>query len=124
MFLMAGHANGCRCDQAGGRKFYGGIFRLARPSIGKFFHGHLYNRTGMGSHLNSTQPIRLWFRISRYSDKTLGDKIRKHRLENGLKQVELAKKLGVNEMTIVNWELGRTVPNCQRLKAWLSRTLE
>jgi DNA-binding XRE family transcriptional regulator len=29
-------------------------------------------------------------------------------LERGLFQVDLAKMVGVNEMTIVNWEKGRT----------------
>lgn len=66
--------------------------------------------TGMHSHQNHPQPIRLWFRISRYSEETLGAKIRKYRLENGLKQIELADKLGVTEATIGNWELDRTKP--------------
>ena len=33
----------------------------------------------------------------------------------GLKQVELAKLLGVHEMTIVNWETGKTEPSGSRL---------
>ena len=56
------------------------------------------------------QPIKLWFRVSRHPDKTLGQRIRKHRLEMGLKQVDLARQLKVDEMTIVNWELDRTSP--------------
>jgi len=55
-------------------------------------------------------PIKLTFRISRYPDKTPGQKIRKYRLENELKQVDLAKLLNVDEMTIHNWELERTKP--------------
>ena len=31
-------------------------------------------------------------------------------MEKGLKQTDLAKRLRVDEMTIVNWERGRTVP--------------
>jgi DNA-binding transcriptional regulator YiaG len=40
----------------------------------------------------------------------LGQEIRKLRLERGLKQVELAKVLGVNEDTVRNWEGERTAP--------------
>ena len=31
-------------------------------------------------------------------------------MEKGLKQADLAKRLRVNEMTIVNWERGKTRP--------------
>lgn len=68
------------------------------------------------------QPLRLWFRISRYPDKTLGQRIRKARLEKGLYQVDLAKRLKVSEMTIVNWENDRTRPvkmHANRLKECL-----
>ena len=33
----------------------------------------------------------------------------------GLKQVDLAALLGVHEMTIVNWETGKTKPTGRRL---------
>ena len=56
------------------------------------------------------QTLKLSIKISRYPDKTLGQKIRKARLENGLLQVDLAKKIGVDEMSIVNWELDRNIP--------------
>jgi transcriptional regulator with XRE-family HTH domain len=36
-------------------------------------------------------------------------------LERGLYQVEFAKRIGVDEMTIVNWEKDRTVPRGERL---------
>jgi transcriptional regulator with XRE-family HTH domain len=49
-------------------------------------------------------------RISKYPARTLGECVRKWRLEQGLLQVDLAKKIGVNEMTIVNWERGKTKP--------------
>jgi len=41
---------------------------------------------------------------------TLADHIRKYRKDKGISQVELAEKFGVDEMTIVNWEKGRTKP--------------
>jgi DNA-binding XRE family transcriptional regulator len=43
-----------------------------------------------------------------YPALTLEERIRKWRLEQGLLQVDLAKMVGVNEMTIVDWEKGRT----------------
>lgn len=41
---------------------------------------------------------------------TLGNHIRKKRLELGLFQREVAKQIGVNEITIYNWERQRTAP--------------
>ena len=36
--------------------------------------------------------------------------LRKRRLELGLLQIQVAKKLGVNKGTIVNWECNATAP--------------
>ncbi len=55
-------------------------------------------------------------RLPLYPDKTLGERIRKWRLEQGLFQVDLAKRVGVSEMTIVNWEKGRAKPVKEHLK--------
>ena len=41
---------------------------------------------------------------------TLGDHLRKRRLDLGLLQKDLAEKLRVDEMTICNWETNRTSP--------------
>jgi DNA-binding XRE family transcriptional regulator len=52
---------------------------------------------------------------------TLGDVIRKLRIEQGLLQKELAADIGVDQMTIVNWEKSRTRPGkkyIQRLSAY------
>ncbi len=48
--------------------------------------------------------------MSRFPATTLGQRIRKRRLEMGPKQVELAGLLGVDQGTIVNWEKDRTRP--------------
>jgi len=58
----------------------------------------------------NTQPLLLKFSVSRYPIQTLGQRIRKARLERELFQVDLARKLGVNEMSVVNWEKDRTIP--------------
>ena len=42
--------------------------------------------------------------------KTLGDHLRKRRLDLKLLQKEVAQKLGVNQDTICNWENNRTSP--------------
>jgi DNA-binding XRE family transcriptional regulator len=45
--------------------------------------------------------------------KTLGDHLRKRRLELGLLQREVAERLGVDETTVYNWERNRTNPSRQ-----------
>ncbi len=42
--------------------------------------------------------------------KTIGDHIKKRRLELGLFQMEVASILGVDECTITNWEKNRVAP--------------
>ncbi len=61
-------------------------------------------------------------RISLHPAGTLGERIKKWRLEQGLFQRDLAKIIGVSEITIVNWERGGTRPdrkNSERLKTIL-----
>ena len=40
----------------------------------------------------------------------MGQFLRKLRLEKGLTQKQLAKKVGVNEMTVVGWEKNERIP--------------
>ena len=40
----------------------------------------------------------------------LGELIRRKREELGLRQIDLARELGVSEFTVVNWETGRNTP--------------
>jgi len=40
----------------------------------------------------------------------VGDHLRKRRFDLGLRQVDVAKGLGVNKDTIRNWEVGRAAP--------------
>jgi DNA-binding transcriptional regulator YiaG len=66
-------------------------------------------------------------RVSLYPARTLGERIKKWRLEQELFQRDLAKMIGVDEMTIVNWETGKTKPtkkNLERLKTILGSGLE
>jgi DNA-binding XRE family transcriptional regulator len=42
---------------------------------------------------------------------TIGDAIRKRRLEFGLRQKDLAKIIGYDKTSVLNWEKGRTHPS-------------
>ncbi len=44
---------------------------------------------------------------------TIGDHIRKKRLDLGLLQKEVAQQLGVDSNSVTNWEKGRTSPRLQ-----------
>jgi transcriptional regulator with XRE-family HTH domain len=47
--------------------------------------------------------------------KTLGEKIRKRRLDLNLRQIEVAKIVGCDEMTVVNWEKGHASPRINHM---------
>ena len=51
------------------------------------------------------------FTISKYPSKTLGQFLRKLRLEKGLEQRELARKLRVHRNTIYEWENDKSDPS-------------
>ena len=48
---------------------------------------------------------------------TLGDHLRKRRLDLGLLQKDVANKIGVNKATITNWELNHTFPEIRYIPA-------
>jgi DNA-binding transcriptional regulator YiaG len=61
-------------------------------------------------------------RLPLYPDRTSGEHIKKWRLEEGLFQKGLAKRIGVKGMKIVNWEEKQTKPrrkNLERIKEFL-----
>ena len=47
----------------------------------------------------------------------MGDHLRKRRLDLGLLQKEVAKKIGVNKSTITNWELNHNYPELRYIPA-------
>jgi len=56
--------------------------------------------------------------------KTLGEKIRKHRMDLGLFQKDVARFVGVKTDTVTLWEKGRTKPcreNLKRIKQFLMK---
>jgi len=57
---------------------------------------------------------------------TLGEKLRKARMDAGLEIKELASMIGVTSSTIINWEQGHTKPKCTleyRIWKLLNQTL-
>ena len=47
--------------------------------------------------------------------KTIGEMIRKRRLDLGLRQIDAAKMIGCDEMSIVNWEKGHRSPRVNHM---------
>ncbi len=70
------------------------------------------------------EALKITFRVSRFPATTLGQRIRKRRLEHGLKQMDLAALLGVNPRTIVNWEKDRTKPGSPEMESVVQSFLE
>jgi DNA-binding transcriptional regulator YiaG len=59
----------------------------------------------------NSQPVKITFTVSKYATRTLGELIRELRLEKGLEQRELAKRLGVHRNTVYDWETDRHRPS-------------
>ena len=64
----------------------------------------------------NSHPFVITLRIPLYPDRTLRERIKRLRLEQGLLQRDLAKRVGVSETTIINWEKGRTNPAKKNLE--------
>src|ERR1700730_7996784 len=47
--------------------------------------------------------------------KTIGEAIRKRRLDLDLRQIDVAKIIACHELTVVNWEKGRWTPNIKHM---------
>jgi DNA-binding transcriptional regulator YiaG len=57
--------------------------------------------------------------------KTLGERIRKARMDNGLMIKELAEQIGVAEDTVINWEIRDIKPvgmNFNRVQEFLKKS--
>jgi transcriptional regulator with XRE-family HTH domain len=68
--------------------------------------------------------VHIEYVVSRYPADSYGDLVRRRRLEMGLTQFELAKRLKVNEMTIVGWEKGWHYPRARLRLLQLNLGLE
>jgi transcriptional regulator with XRE-family HTH domain len=45
----------------------------------------------------------------------LGEEIRKRRLDRNLRQIDVAEIVGCDEMTVVNWEKGYSIPRINHM---------
>jgi transcriptional regulator with XRE-family HTH domain len=52
---------------------------------------------------------------SRISDIFIGTRIQSSRQALGLSEAQLARRIGVKRLTLVNWENGKTAPRANRL---------
>jgi len=59
----------------------------------------------------NSQSMNITFTISKYPSKTFGQFIRRLRVEKGLEQRELARKIRVHKNTIYEWENDRKNPS-------------
>jgi len=70
----------------------------------------------------NSRSLSITFTVSRYPSETLGQFLRKLRLEKRLEQGQLAKKLRVHRDTVYEWENDRKNPsgkNMERLAKFL-----
>jgi len=58
-----------------------------------------------------SQPLSVTFTVSKYPSETLGQFLKKLRLEKGLEQRELGQRICVSEVSVYNWENERKVPS-------------
>ncbi len=111
--IWAGLRCGCLCGLGVGRRYDRGSFLSGGASICTPSEGGNNSRMGRGSlpfyrlSLKATKPLPPEYPKEL---KTLGNHIRKSRLNQGLTQRQVAGIIGVNKGTIGNWEIGVTQP--------------
>ncbi len=59
---------------------------------------------------NSSKAPNFRYLASFHASGTFGERVRKWKLEQDLRQIDLAEMVGANEMTVVRWELDRGLP--------------
>jgi transcriptional regulator with XRE-family HTH domain len=47
--------------------------------------------------------------------RTVGEAIRKRRLDLGLRQIDVGKIIGCNQISVLNWEKGHTQPQSNKM---------
>ena len=62
------------------------------------------------------EPLCITFRVSRYPSETLGQVLRRLRLEKGLEQRELARKLRVHRNSVCEWENDKHRPSGETME--------
>jgi DNA-binding transcriptional regulator YiaG len=62
------------------------------------------------------EPLCITFTISKYPSQTFGQLLRKLRLEKGLEQWELARRLRVHRNSVYDWENDRHRPSGEAME--------
>lgn len=68
-----------------------------------------------------SNSLTITFTVSKYPSESLGELLKKLRLERGMTQKQLAEKIPVNEMTVVCWEKNLRKPrgrNIEKLRVF------
>lgn len=61
--------------------------------------------------------------MAEHNNETIGERIRRRRIEKGLSQIQVAEKSGVSMQAISLWEHGKTSPSASNITA-LAKALE
>jgi transcriptional regulator with XRE-family HTH domain len=67
---------------------------------------------GVSASLRAPKP-----EVAALRRNTLGTKLKRRRLEQGLRQKDVAPRLGITHATLVNWERDQTAPDVARYPA-------
>ena len=68
------------------------------------------------SQIGKIKPLEIKIKGSRYPSGTFAQRLKKLRVENGLKQRELALKAGLSREMVYRWEKGLSRPSKRLLK--------
>ena len=112
-----------------------GIERFGWCYIGRLYGNRSENRRGIHDvHNDNFLPLiytlEITLNLNDFSHKypknpqTLGEKIRKTRMDKGLMIKELAEQIGVSEDTVINWEIRDIKPvgrNLERVREFLEK---
>jgi len=77
------------------------------PSFTNFMFADVLIPDHVVSIYKNSHPVNITFTVSKYRSESLGQFLRKLRLEKGLEQWELAKKLRVHRNSVYEWENDR-----------------
>jgi transcriptional regulator with XRE-family HTH domain len=66
--------------------------------------------------VKNSHPLNITFTVSKYPSKSLGQFLRKLRVEKGLEQKELAEKLQVHRNTVYERESDRHSPSAKNME--------
>ncbi|PJC48812.1 MAG: hypothetical protein CO035_01520, partial [Candidatus Omnitrophica bacterium CG_4_9_14_0_2_um_filter_42_8] len=85
-------------------------------------NGHTYNHAAHNSNISGVYTLDISLNLNDFNPKypknpkTLGERIRKTRMDRGMKIKELAEIIGVTPDSIINWEIRGVKPRGRKLE--------